>query len=366
MKVLASFLVLAAAASSAHAQFTNNIKLSAQYKETKKGDAVFRNIFVTGTARFPDGVVLSVMVRPEDASYLPLTMRATVEKGEFAAEMGPWKAGFPPGTYVCEAWFEIDRQSEPVKAALRETDEFAKCLVSNPDYQKEYKEKNPERYEKLMRQIELTGKCTSDRQYGATQLKIGTAEEAAQSKELDRAVVRDRADLMFDMLADLEKTRSQHVAKDKGEAFTKDTWNAWAGPFRDMLADTDKVITERVTGSVFNSYKPAYDHVAGALRALAELERITTDCLYGDSSKMLAECAALEARSDLDKDEKRRRDVLKREAAALDEAREAQQRAVLDGVAQAIYGRDGLTPAPERLKKWIQDQKSKCGYTWKD
>jgi len=51
---------------SAHVGY--KIQMTAVYKETKKGDVVFRNVFVTGHAHYPDGTVLKVGIRPEKMS----------------------------------------------------------------------------------------------------------------------------------------------------------------------------------------------------------------------------------------------------------------------------------------------------------
>ncbi|MEK7467554.1 MAG: hypothetical protein AAB074_09095 [Planctomycetota bacterium] len=366
MRFLASIAIALLAASTASAHVGYKIKMSATYKETRKGDTTFRNIFVSGHAHYPDGTVLVVMIRPEKGGYLPLSVKGTVQKEEFAAEMGPWREGFPSGKYVCEAWFEFEKQSEGVKSLLRETEEFAKCLKDDPTYQERYKLENPERYEKLMRQIAGSGKCASNKQFGTCELSIGSADEAAQSGEAERAFLRDRADYVKDMLSELVKAHAKHSDPNKGADATAESFQLWATEFENQLGQLDEEVTGKLTGMVFNAKKDTYDNLAQSIMALGDLERTIQAELYGESSKKLAELQALNDKGEknLDKDQKRRREVLKRELSSVQSNREDGAKRVVESLAETRFGHKGLDPAPERKKKYVEELKEEFGFQW--
>lgn len=366
MRFLGSIAILALIASTASAHAGYKIKLTAQYKESKKGSTSFRNIFIQGHAHYPNGTVLSVMIRPEKAGYLPMTVRATVQKEEFAAEMGPWKEGFPAGKYVCEAWFEFDKQTEAVKNELKQTDEFAKCLVEDPAYQEQYKKENPERYEKLMREISVTGKCASNKQFGTCEMNIGSADDAAQSDETEKAFLRDRADLVKDMLTDLMKAYAKHSDPNKGSDCTAESYQTWSSDFETQRGQLDTEISGKLHEMVFNTRKETYELLGNAIRDLGDLQQNLQATLYGEASKKMADLKDLLGKKDADKDEKRRREVLKKEMAQLENDREDCERRFVENLAQAYYGHKGLEPAPERLRKWIEERKTEFGFQWKD
>ncbi|MCE9581054.1 MAG: hypothetical protein K8T20_00910 [Planctomycetes bacterium] len=368
MRVLSAFVLATLLASTASAHPGYKIKMTAQYKETKKGDATFRNVFITGHAHYPDGTQLVIMIRPEKASYLPLTVRASVQKQEFAAEMGPWREGFPAGKYICEAWFELEKQSDGVKAALNETEEFAKCLLNNPEYQEQYKKDNPERYEKLMKIITATGKCSSNKQFGTCELTIGTADEAAQSDEADKAFIRDRADMMKDKLTDLMKTFAKHSDPNKGGDATAETYQTWSTEFGNEIGQVDQEISGKIRGTVYNEHKEAFGSLANAIMALQDLERNIQSSLYGDMGAKVAELQAIKDTPEgkLDKDQKRRREVLKRELSGIETERRDDERRFVDNMAQTLYGNRGLEPAPARLKKWVEEIKTEFDFQWND
>jgi hypothetical protein len=366
MRILASVAIALLASSVASAHVGYKIKMSATYKETKKGDTTFRNIFVSGHAHYPDGVVLVVMIRPEKGGYLPLSVKATVQKEEFAAEMGPWREGFPAGKYVCESWFEFDKQAEGVKSLLREEEEFAKCLKDDPEYQERYKKENPERYEKLMRQIAGSGKCASNKQFGTCELSIGSADDAAQAGEAERAFLRDRADLAHDMVAELVKTYAKHADPNKGPDATAESFQAWATEFENSLGQLDREISDKLTKMVFNEKKDTYDNLSQCIMAITDLEHGMAAELYGESSKKLAELKELLDKGDkaLDKDQKRRRDILKKELSSVESSREDGSRRVVESLAETRFGVKGLDPAPERKKKYIDELKAEYGFQW--
>ena len=306
------------------------------------------------------------MIRPEKGGYLPLNVRGTIQKEEFAAEMGPWREHFPAGKYVCEAWFEFDKQPEGVKSLLRETEDFAKCLKDDPTYQERYKLENPERYEKLMRQIAGSGKCASNKQFGTCELSIGSADEAAQSGEAERAFLGDRADLVKDMLAELVKAYTSHADPNKGADATAESFQLWAAEFENQLGQLDQEITGRITGMVFNERKETYNDLSQSIMALGDLERSMQAELYGESAKKLAELKELTGKDDksLDRDQKRRREVLKKELASVHSNREDGSRRVVESLAETRFGSRGLDPAPERKRKYVEELKTEFGFQW--
>ncbi|KAF0243263.1 MAG: hypothetical protein FD180_3490 [Planctomycetota bacterium] len=366
MRIFASLAIALLAASTACAHVGYKIKMTASYKETKKGDASFRNVFVSGHAHYPNGTSLLVMIRPDKGPYLPMNIRVTVEKEEFAAEMGPWREGFPAGKYVCEAWFEFDRQTEGVKSLLREEEEFQKCLKDDPEYQEKYKKENPERYEKLMRQIAGSGRCASSKQFGTCELTIGTADDAAQSGEAEKAFLGDRADLVKDMLTELVKNYLKHSDPNKGADATAESYAAWAAEFQAQIGLVDAEISGRLREMVFNARKGAYDTLVNSIMALGDLERIMQAGLYGEPAKKLAELKAINDKGDstLDKDQKRRRDALKRELAGAVEDRSACERRLVESLAETRFGNKGLEPAPARKKKYVEELQAEYGFQW--
>lgn len=367
MRVFATLAVALLAASSASAHVGYKIKLNASYKETKKGDTAFRNIFVTGHAHYPDGTSLTVMIRPEKAGYLPLTVRAIVQKEEFAAEMGPWREGFPAGKYIVEAWFELERQSPAVKSELQEQEEFAKCLKDDPTYQEEYKKANPERYEKLMRQIAASGKCASNKQFGASEISIGSADEAAQAGEGERAFLRDRADLVKDLLTELMKTYAKHADPNKGSGETAESFDAWATEFLDQVGQIDQEISSKLREMVFNERKDTYSCLSSTIMALQDLEASVRTQLYGEHADKLKELQALNDREgSLDRDQKRRREVLKKELASAEQQYEDATKRLVQSLSETRYGVKGLDPAPERKKKYVDELKEEYGFKWED
>lgn len=368
MRIFASLAIALLAASSASAHVGYKIKMTASYKETKKGDTTFRNIFVSGHAHYPDGTSLTVMIRPEKAGYLPLSVRAVVQKEEFAAEMGPWREGFPAGKYVTEAWFEFEKQPEGVKNALREEEEFARCLKEDPAYQEEYKRLNPERYEKLMRQIASSGKCASNKQFGTCELSIGSADDAAQSSEGERAFLRDRADLVKDMLTEMMKTYEKHAAPDRGSDATAETFDVWQTEFLDQLGQIDQEISGKLRDMVFNERKETYSSLASTIMSLGDLERSLQASLYGEASAKVRELQKLNDIGDgkLDRDQKRHREALKKELMAIERDREDATKRFVQNLAETRFGPKGLDPAPERKKKYVEELKAEFGFQWND
>lgn len=368
MRLIATLAVALLAASSASAHVGYKIKVNAAYKESKKGDTTFRNIFVTGHAHYPDNTSLTVMIRPEKAGYLPLTVRAVVQKEEFAAEMGPWREGFPAGKYVIEAWFELERQSPAVKSELQELEEFAKCLKDDPTYQEEYKKANPERYEKLMRQIAASGKCASNKQFGASEISIGSADEAAQASESERAFLRDRADLVKDLLTELMKTYAKHADPNKGSDATMETFDTWATEFLDQVGQIDQEISNKLREMVFNERKDTYSCLSSTIMALQDLEACIKGQLYGEYAAKLKELQALNDRGEanLDRDQKRRREVVKKELAAAEQQYEDATKRLVQSLSETRFGVKGLDPAPERKKKYVEELKEEYGFKWGD
>lgn len=368
MRILSALLLTALLASTASAHIGYKIKMEAQYKETKKGSETFRNIFVTGHGHYPDGTLLIVMIRPENGGYLPLTVRVPVKKQEFAAEMGPWREGFPAGKYVCEAWFELEKQSDAVKEALKAEDEFSKCLLNNPAYQEEYKKENPERYEKLMAVITATGKCSSNRQFGACPLVIGTIEEASQSTEAEKAYIRDHASLAKDMLSDLMKTYAKHADPNKGSDATVDTYKQWSAEFQSQIAGIGQEIDTRINGSIFCEHREAFGTLSNALMALQHLESNLGVSLYGDTASAYAQLKVIEATPDskLDKDQRRQRTALKKQLAASENERSDAEKRAVESLAQTLFGPGGLEPAPARVKTWVDEVKAEFGFEWKE
>lgn len=368
MRILASLAIAFLAASVAHAHVGYKIKMTATYKETKKGDTTFRNIFVSGHAHYPDGTTLTVMIRPENAGYLPLNMRAVVQKEEFAAEMGPWREGFPAGKYVAEAWFEFDKQSDAVKNALKEEEEFSRCLKDDPAYQEEYKKLNPERYEKLMKQIAGSGKCASNKQFGTCELTIGTADEAAQSSEGERAFLRDRADLVKDLLTELMKTYGKHADPNHGAEVTSEAFDNWQTEFQDQLGQVDQEISGKLRDMVFNERKETYSSLSSTIMSLGDLERSLQASLYGEASSKVKELQKLNDLGDgkLDRDQKRRREALKKELVALEHDREEAEKRFVQNLAETRFGPKGLDPAPERKKKYVEELKAEFSFQWND
>lgn len=359
-------LALACLCSTANAHVGYKIQMSAQFKETKKGSATFRNVFVTGHAHYPDGTFLKVGVRSEKigGSYL-VWANAVVRKEEFAAELGPWNQGFPAGKYICEAWFEFEKQPEAVRSALQELEEFQKCLKDDPAYQEQYKKENPEKYEKLMKQIAASGKCASNKQYGACELMIGTPDDAAQEDEVEKAFIRDHASATKDLLAELIVNETKHLDPNRNAAINQEAYAGWVGEWQEVVSQSDLEISERRKGSVVSQYSEVYSNISNALISLFELERNIQAAIYGDAIAKEKEYEDLKAKGDgASKDEKRRRDTLKREVEAAHKERKELERRTVESLAEALHGKRGLDPSPELFEKFVAEQKEKNGFDW--
>ncbi|MBI2923331.1 MAG: hypothetical protein HYY18_19925 [Planctomycetes bacterium] len=344
------------------------IQMTSQFKETKKGSSTFRNIFVTGHAHYPDGTVLKVGVRSEKVggSYI-LWANAVVRKEEFAAELGPWNQSFPPGKYIAEAWFEFDKQPEAVRSALKEQDEFRECLKDDPAYQERYKKENPERYEKLMKQIASSGKCASNKQFGACELMIGTPDDAAQETENEKAFIRDHVDATKELLGELIRTEAKHKDPNRNAAINQDAYAGWVGEWQDVVSKSDLEISERRKAVIVNEFSDVYACISNALISLFELEQNVQSFLYGDAVAKQKELDELLKKGDgASKDEKRHRDSLKREMAALVKARAEMEKRTVEALADAMHGKQGLDPSPELHESFIAEQKEKNGFSWED
>jgi len=113
---------------------------------------------------------------------------------------------------------------------------------------------------------------------------------------------------------------------------------------------------------VFNTRKETYELLANSIRDLGDLQQSIQASLYGEASKKLADLKDLQDKKDPDKDEKRRREVLKKELSHVDEDREDCERRFVQNLAQAYYGHHGLEPAPDRMRKWIEERKTEFGF----
>lgn len=352
----------------AQAHIGYKIQMTAQFKETKKGSSTFRNIFVTGHAHYPDSTVLKVGIRSEKVggSYI-LWANAIVRKEEFAAEMGPWNQSFPPGKYIAEAWFEFEKQPESVRSALEETEEFAKCLKEDPEYQEKYKKENPEKYEKLMKQIASTGKCASTKQFGACELMIGTPDDASQETENSKAFIRDHVDAAKELLTELIRTEGNHKNPGKNAAINKDAYAGWVASWQEVVTQSDLELSERRKSVIVSEFADVYSNISNSLIALFELEQNVQSFLYGDAVEKIKAYDELIAKGDGgSKDERRRRDAMKREIDGLVKSRSELERRTLEALAEAMYGEKGMDPSPELKASFVAEQKEKNGFTWGD
>lgn len=364
--VAGALALLVATPAEAHVGY--KIQMTGLYKETKKGGTTFRNVFVTGHAHYVDGVVLEVGVRPEKSAGYLIWTKAPVRKEEFAAELGPWRETFPAGTYVVEAWFDLDKQPEAVKSLLAEEEEFSKCLKDDPTYQEKYKRENPERYEKLMRLIAATGRCASTKQFGTCRVTIGTPDDAQRSNEEDRAFIRDHADLGRALMGELLKESARHSDPDRNAGVNAEAWATWSQDWVDQLTAADGDVQDRLRNTVYNEHKETYSSLGNSLMALGDLQRTISDLLYGAVMEKTAELAKLNKKldSELSRDERRRRDILKREIAGYDIEKADSSRRAVESIAETLYGHRGLDPAPERMKVFIEELKAEFGLEWKD
>lgn len=364
MKVTFALCLAALLSLNASAHPGYKIQLTAQFKETKKGQANFRNVFITGHAHYPDGTVLKVGVRNEKVggSYL-FWVNAPVRGQEFAAEMGPWNQSFPPGKYICEAWFEFEKQPEAVRNSLKDLEEFQECLKDNPDYQERYKKENPEKYEKLMKQIAASGKCASNKAFGACELMIGSADEAEQADENERAFIRGTADGVKELIKALVDQQERHLDQNKSSTVNAEAYQAWLTEWQEAVSSTDLAIAERRKGVVVTAYGPIYSNLSDSLKFLFDYERNLQATLYGDVAAKSTELETLNGKGEgVNKDEKRRRENLRKELAGVLRERTDLQEQILVALADALYGSQGLDPAPERRKVTIEEWKTEFGF----
>jgi hypothetical protein len=364
LAALLSLVVVTLTGSTASAQITTKMRLKAVYRETTKSKKTFRNVFVTGKASYPDGVFLKVGIRhhTQKAVYLDW-VDAPVKNGEFVAEFGPWEQSIPPGRYMVESWFEYDRQSNSAKAVLDEMEEFEKCLTDDPDYQEKYKKENPERYEKLMKMIKLTGKCGSNKAYGICDLMIGSPESAEAASQEEREFLRGHADSIRELTKEAMNIWAQHNDPNRSTNLNADAYAEWAQIWRDTVLALDGELATRLRNVKMNEYSAASQMLVAAIVDLQAIETIAASSLYGPNAEKVLKLAEFQSReSSLTKDERRQRDALKSDLAGMHSDLEMAQNDLVEHLAEALYGNKGLNPAPAKKDVTIEELKVEFGF----
>jgi len=244
-------------------------------------------------------------------------------------------------------------------------EEFAKCLKDDPKYQEEYKKANPERYEKLMKQIAASGRCASYTQYGACELNVGTADDAAQAGEIEKAFIRDHIEIVKELLKELVQMKLKHTDPNRNSNDNQESFTAWATEWQDVVSKSDMEIAERRGGVVTSDYSDLYADISNALMSMSDLEHSVESAIYGEFAKKNAQLAGFVAKGEsLARDEKRLRDQYKKDVEAETKNTIELEQRTLEFLASALFGRTGLDPSPERKVKFIEELKQELGFEW--
>lgn len=337
--------------------------LTAGLKTVQKGREQFSMVYVQGHAHYPDGTLLHVGLKlPNAESYIKiLTVR--VSKMEFVAELGPFEQHFPPGKYPVVVRFVYEDQTPDMKETLKHHEDMAQCLVDNPDYQAIMKEQNPKRYDEFMKLLRANGgKCIGKDQIGSGFVEIGNPEEAAREREAQEALLRDSAAAGRDLFAALLR-----VAPPAGGAPAVDAPDpqGWYVRWLDDWSALEEPVRVRKASLICVERPQAFETLNSALLTLRLLQDIVHSEAFGDAAGWKTDLAPLETLGDrATKDERRRRDALRKSLAELHERRLSCERTAAENLADTLFGKDGLEPSREKRLKYLHDLKDDLALEW--
>ncbi|MCE9583434.1 MAG: hypothetical protein K8T20_13190 [Planctomycetes bacterium] len=302
-------------------------------------------VFVTGESLYADGTKIFVGVQALDSTRYLRVVHAIVEKGHFLAEIGPWEQHFPPGHYHVVAEFRYEDQSEALQHILNGSRDIETCMKDNEEYRKFYYKQNPERARRLEDYIARTGRCPGKTGFGEAWLDVGSPED------IDRADALELGRILG--FTDVAEKLATEVAAPGGPTVPAE-WRA-------ELEGTQESVRKERAGVVCSRHIEAWQELENALMNLGWCGDDQIALTTGAGAAFQADVAELSGKEGADKDERRRLAKAKSALAAMEKTRAEHVRTAVTALTEALFGKNGLEPAPARAKKFETDLLGKFG-----
>jgi hypothetical protein len=321
----------------AGAQEPKVLTMKAELKADRSTGKELSFIYISGDALYPDGTKLFVGVQhPNGFKYLR-TVSCYVDKGHFLAEIGPWDQHFPPGRYRIVGEFKFEDQNPAMQAKLGDFRDMKRCLIDDPAFAADYERENPIRFKLFKDYIAKTGRCPGKTGTGDTDLVVGTDEDADRARISEKATLREHAE-------SAARLSSALAALTPGSDLA-----AW----RTEWTELDSLLRRQHASVVCCNWPEALAAIESAFLTLEWLAA-DVEALAGRGRELRTEIEALTSKgASADKDERRRLTRLKTELATLESSRTGHAQSVAQSIADALYGPQGLEPAPARARKHV-------------
>lgn len=259
-------LLLSSSALVAHEGYPITVK--ADYREIGRGGSVKRMIFVTGHAHYPDGTRMAIGLRYEGQQQYVSWYNTTVMKQGFVAEIGPFTKALSPGQYVIEAWFNWERQSEPVKAEIMKAD----ANVEGGGISEKNAKCRPE-------VLAAKKDCLSRNVVGACVIMVGTPNqyqmEDIKNIELLQQALGEIEKLMDELRGEVKKHLEAKNAKTPPAAgttpATKESWQEWGPGWLGRVDAVDQVLSQWKQSRLVQKDSDSYSDMVNVLLKMREL-----------------------------------------------------------------------------------------------
>lgn len=343
--------VLAAAsmflfASVASAQDGNVLTLKASLKADHSKGKELTFVYVSGDTLYPDGTKITLALKAPDRQDDLRQVSCLVSKGRLFAEIGPWEQHFPPGRYRVVAEFRFEDQTLAQQEVLGTFRDMERCIMNDEEYAADYEEQNPVRAKMLKDYIARTKRCPGKTGRGETWLVVGSEQDADRAVAIETEHLRGTADNVARLareLAPLGDPGADPAALDL---------HAW----REECAALDADLSTRRSAVVCTSRPEVSNSLSVALLNLAWCADASENIATGAGAELRKEIASLEALADkADRDDRRRLEKARTSLAALHTSRALHAQSAVEALSQALFGPNGLQPAPVRARAYVTD-----------
>ncbi len=321
----------------AGAQDREVLTLKAALKADRSTGKELSFVYVSGDSLYPDGTRIAIALKAPDGGAELKQVACIIDHGRFLAEIGPWEQHFPPGRYRVVAEFRYEDQTAAVQGALGSFRDIERCIMTDADYAEKYDRENPERARLLREYIARTKRCPGKTGRGETSLVVGSEQDAERAVAIETEHLRGTAENAARLLRELTSPIDFH---------------AW----REECSALDSDLTSR-RASVVCTARPAVSNALSV--ALLNLSWCVDDAetlTSGAGADLRRDIAVLEALgAKADRDDRRRLEKARASLAALNATFDLHAQSAAEAIASALYGPDGLQPAPARARAYVDE-----------